>query len=157
MHNNAFGISIQSNNLDKFREYCNTKLANINYTSDNVYEVDLETTVDDPWLIFIITQIDKHKDMWGKGIEEPLICIKNIELYHKDIITMGTNADSVKFIKGGIAFVKFKDLEFYDKLMIAEEPIYLTIVGKANMNFWNGHSTSQLFIQDYNIENIYDF
>jgi single-stranded-DNA-specific exonuclease len=156
-HSQAHGISIQNSNLDKFREYCNTKLININYTSDNVYEVDLETTIDDPWLIPIITQIDKYKNMWGKGIEEPLICIKNIELYHKDIITMGTNADSVKFIKGGIAFVKFKDLEFYDKLMIAEEPIYLTIVGKANMNFWNGHSTPQLFIQDYNIENIYDF
>ena len=156
-HANAWGCGFLNKDLNNLREYCNTKLTNINYTSDNIYEVDLETIVDDPWLIPIITQIDKHKDMWGKGIEEPLICIKNIELYHKDIITMGTNADSIKFNKGGIAFVKFKDLEFYDKLMIAEEPIYLTIVGKANMNFWNGHSTPQLFIQDYNIENIYDF
>ena len=70
---------------------------------------------------------------------------------------MGTNGDSFKFIKDGIAFVKFKDLEFYDNINNAEEPLYLNIVAKANMNYWQGHSTPQLFIQDYTIENIYDF
>ena len=156
-HSQAHGISIPNNNLNKFREYCNTKLANINYTSDNVYEVDLDTIVNDPYLIPIISQIDKHKDMWGKGIEEPLIYIRNIELCHKDIIVMGSNGDSFKFNKGGIAFVKFKDMDFYNNLMITEEPIYLTIVGKANVNVWNNIRTPQIFINDYNIENIYDF
>ena len=156
-HAGAFGISFLDNDLNILREYFNNKLQNINYTSDNVYEVDLDTIVNDPYLILIISQIDKHKDMWGKGIEEPLICIRNIELYHKDVLTMGTNRDSIKFNKGGIAFVKFKDLEFYDKLMNAEEPIYLTIVGKANINIWNNTRTPQIFINDYNIENIYDF
>lgn len=156
-HSQAHGVSIPNNNLNKFREYCNTKLVNINYTSDNVYEVDLDTIVNDPYLIPIISQIDKHKDIWGKGIEEPLICIRNIELYHKDIIVMGSNGDSFKFNKDGIAFVKFKDMDFYNKLMIAKEPIYLTIVGKANVNVWNNIRTPQIFINDYNIEDIYDF
>ena len=156
-HAGAFGISFPNNDLDALREYFNKKLENINYTEDNVYEVDLETTVDDPWLISIISQIDKYKGIWGKGIEEPLLYIKNIPLYHKDIIIMGNNGDSFKFIKNGIAFVKFKDLEFYDNIMNSEEPIYLNIIAKANMNYWQGHSTPQLFIQDYNIENIYDF
>lgn len=156
-HSQAHGVSIPNNNLNKFREYCNTKLTNINYTSDNVYEVDLDTIVNDPYLIPIISQINKHKDVWGKGIEEPLICIRNIELYHKDIVVMGSNGDSFKFNKSGIAFVKFKDMDFYNNLMIAEEPIYLTIVGKANVNVWNNIRTPQIFINDYNIENIYDF
>ena len=156
-HGNAFGIGFKNENLDNLRNYFNEKLKNINYIEDNVYEVDLETIVDDPWLIPIISQIDKYKGIWGKGVEEPLLYIKNIPLYHKDIIIMGTNGDSFKFIKNGIAFVKFKDLEFYDNIMNSEEPIYLNVVTKANMNYWNGHSTPQLFIQDYNIENIYDF
>ena len=156
-HGNAFGIGFKNENLDNLRNYFNEKLKNINYIEDNVYEVDLETTVDDPWLIPIISQIDKYKGIWGKGVEEPLLYIKNIPLYHKDIVIMGTNGDSFKFIKNGIAFVKFKDLEFYDNIMNSEEPIYLNVVTKANMNYWNGHSTPQLFIQDYNIENIYDF
>lgn len=156
-HAGAFGISFFDNDLNALREYFNNKLQNINYTEDNVYEVDLETTADDPWLIPIISQIDKYKGIWGKGIEEPLLYIKNIPLYHKDIIIMGTNGDSFKFVKNGIAFVKFKDLEFYDNLMNSEEPIYLNVIVKANMNYWQGHSTPQLFIQDYNIENIYDF
>lgn len=156
-HAGAFGISFLNDDLNALREYFNNKLKNVNYTEDNVYEVDLETTADDPWLIPIISQIDKYKGIWGKGIEEPLLYIKNIPLYHKDIIIMGTNGDSFKFIKNGIAFVKFKDLEFYDNLMNSEEPIYLNIIAKANMNYWQGHSTPQLFIQDYNIENIYDF
>ena len=156
-HAGAFGISFLNKDLDNFRGYFNNKLKNINYTEDNVYEVDLETTADDPYLITIISQIDKYKGIWGKGIEEPLLYIKNIPLYHKDIVIMGTNGDSFKFIKNGIAFVKFKDLEFYGNLMNSEEPIYLNIIAKANMNYWQGHSTPQLFIQDYNIESIYDF
>ena len=156
-HAGAFGISFLNKDLDLLREYFNNKLKNINYTEDNVYEVDIETTADDPWLIPIICQIDKYKGIWGKGVEEPLLYIKNIPLYHKDIVTMGANGDSFKFIKNGIAFVKFKDLEFYDNINNAEEPIYLNIIAKANMNYWGGHSTPQLFIQDYNIENIYDF
>ena len=122
-----------------------------------MYEVDLETSIDNPWLIFIIAQIDEHKDIWGKDVEEPLLCIKNIILYHKDVLVMGTNEESFKFTKNGISFVKFKDLEFYDQIMNAEEPLYLTIIGRANMNHWQGRSTPQIFIQDYNIENIYDF
>lgn len=156
-HSGAFGISFLNKDLDNLREYFNNKLQNINYTEDNSYEVDLETTVDDSWLISIISQIDKYKGIWGKGVEEPLLYIKNIELYHKDIITMGTNADSFKFIKNGIAFVKFKDLDFYNNLMNSQEPIYLNVIAKANMNYWQGRSTPQLFIQDYNIEDIYDF
>lgn len=156
-HAGAFGISFLDKDLNKFREYFNNKLQNINYTKDNVYEVDIETTSDDIWLIPIISQIDNNKGIWGKGIEEPLLCIKNIQLQHSDIITMGTNADSIKIVKNGIAFVKFKDLDFYDKLMNENEPIYLTVVGKANINSWQGHNTPQIFIQDYNIESIYDF
>ena len=156
-HGNAFGISFLDEDLDDLRNYFNSRLIKVDYTEDNVYEVDLETTVDDIWLIPIISQIDKYKGIWGKGIEEPLLYIKNIPLLHKDIITMGTNGDSFKFIKNGIAFVKFKDLEFYDNIMNSEEPIYLNVIAKANMNYWGGHSTPQLFIQDYNIENIYDF
>ena len=156
-HGNAFGISFLDEDLDDLRNYFNSRLIKVDYIEDNVYEVDLETTSDDPWLIPIISQIDKYKGIWGKGIEEPLLYIKNIPLYHKDIITMGTNGDSFKFIKNGIVFVKFKDLEFYDNINSAEEPLYLNVVAKANINYWQGHSTPQLFIQDYNIENIYDF
>ena len=156
-HGNAFGISFLDEDLDDLRNYFNSRLIKVDYTEDNIYEVDLETTLDDPWLIPIISQINKYKGIWGKGVEEPLLYIKNIPLLHKDIITMGTNGDSFKFIKNGIAFVKFKDLEFYDNINNAEEPIYLNVIAKANMNYWGGHSTPQLFIQDYNIENIYDF
>ena len=156
-HAGAFGVSFFNKDLDNLRNYFNNKLQNISYLKDNTYEVDLETTIDDPWLISIISQIDKYKGIWGKGIEEPLLYIKNISMQHSDIITMGNNADSIKINKNGIAFVKFKDLDFYDKLMQAEEPIYLSVIGKANMNYWGGHSTPQIFIQDYTIENIYDF
>lgn len=156
-HANAWGCAFLNKDLNNLRKYFNNKLKNINYTQDNVYEVDLETTANDPWLISIISQIDKYKGIWGKGVEEPLLCIKNIPVAHNDIITMGTNGDSFKFVKNGITFVKFKDLEFYDNIMNSEEPLYLNIIAKANMNYWQGHNTPQLFIQDYNIENIYDF
>ena len=156
-HAGAFGISFLNENLNNLRNYFNEKLKNINYTEDNIYEVDLETTSDDPWLIPIISQIDKYKSIWGRGIEEPLICIKNIEIKKSDILVMGSNQDCFKFTKNGIAFVRFKDLEYYNTIMNEREPIYITIIGKAKINNWQGRTTPQIFIEDYNIENIYDF
>jgi single-stranded-DNA-specific exonuclease len=156
MHANAFGISFLDSNLQSLREYFNTHLSAINY-NDNEYQVDCEFLPTDNWLIPTIAQIDNNKGIWGKGVEEPLLYIRGIPLKHKDIIAMGKNADSTKFNCDGVAYVKFKDVEFHDNLMMAEEPIYLNVVAKANMNNWQGHSTPQLIIQDYTIENIYDF
>ena len=156
-HAGAAGVSFINDNIDNIRAYINSKLSNINYTTDNVYEVDLDTVVEDPYLITIISQIDKYKGMWGRGVEEPLICIRNIEIKKSDIVVMGTNQDCFKFTKGGIAFVRFKDLEYYDTIMNEREPVYITVVGRAKINNWQGRITPQIFIEDYNIENIYDF
>lgn len=156
-HAGAAGVSFINDNIDNIRAYINSKLIDVNYSTDNIYEVDLDTVVEDPYLIPIISQIDRYKGMWGKGIEEPLISIKNIEIKKEDVVVMGTNQDCFKFTKGGIAFVRFKDLEYYDAIMNEKEPIYITIVGKAKLNNWQGRITPQIFIEDYNIENIYDF
>ena len=156
-HAGAYGISIQNDKLELLREYCNNKLININYSTDNMYYVDIDTIVEDPYLIPIITQIDKYKGIWGKGVEEPLICIKNIQINKNDILVMGNNQDCFKFSKNGIAFVRFKDLEYYDNIMNEQEPIYITIVGRAKINNWMNKITPQILIEDYNIENIYDF
>ena len=143
--------------MQNIRDYCNNKLCNINYNLDNIYEVSYETDLNDPYLIIIISQIDKWKEIWGNGIEEPLICIKNIPIKNEDIITMGNNGDSFKINKNGISYVKFKDLDFYNKLTSDNQLKYITVVGKANMNNWGGRQTPQIFIEDYNIEDIYDF
>ena len=156
-HANAFGLSFSNNNLQNIRDYCNLKLCNINYTLDNIYEVSYETDLNDPYLITIISQIDKWKEIWGNGIEEPLICVKNIPIKNEDIIIMGNNGDSFKINKNGISYVKFKDLDFYNKLTSDNQIKYITIVGKANINNWGGRQTPQIFIEDYNIEDIYDF
>ena len=156
-HAGAFGEKFHNKDLQAIREYYNTKLANINYTTDNMYYVDYETTPDDINLMTIIAQIDKWKNIWGHGIEEPLICVKNIPLYGKEILVMGNNGDSFKFSKNGIAYVRFKDMDFYNNIACDDDIKYLTVVGKANINHWNGINAPQLMIQDYNIESIYDF
>jgi len=156
-HAGAFGEKFHNKDLQAIREYCNTKLANINYTTDNMYYVDYETTPDDINLMTIIAQIDKWKNIWGHGIEEPLICVKNIPVYGKEILVMGNNGDSFKFSKNGIAYVRFKDMDFYNNIACDDDIKYLTVVGKANINHWNGINAPQLMIQDYNIESIYDF
>ena len=156
-HAQAHGVEFDNNNLQNIREYCNQHLANINYTTDNIYYVDCECNYDDVYLITIISQIDKYKGVWGHGVEEPLICVKNIPIENKDILVMGNNGDSFKFTKNGIAYVKFKDMDFYNSIMENTDIKYLTVVCKANMNYWGGRSTPQLFIQDYNLESIYDF
>ena len=67
---------------------------------------------------------------------------------------MGGNKDTAKFNVGGVDFLKFKDLEFIEKLKSMKE-IRITVLGKANVNNFMGNVSPQMFIEDYEIVDTY--
>jgi len=64
---------------------------------------------------------------------------------------MGKSADTVKIVKFGIAYMKFHAKEMLEELAKYNE-VKLEVVGRANLNEWMGHYTSQIFISNYQIE-----
>ena len=125
-HDNAAGISIPRENVAKSIEMCNERLSDIDF--QKCFNVDFDINVSDLSVGFIKT-IDEMKDIFGQGIKEPLVHIKNIPIWSENFFVMGKNSNSWKVINDeGYAFVKFnvdvdKDevLQIYNSNLDREE------------------------------------
>ena len=149
-HDNAAGCSILDKDIDKFHEWANEELKEIDF-GENVYDVDFYEFGDSKILDSIIFDLSKYSSVWGQGNSQPLICVHNIKLTSKNVQICGSRADTVRFNYNGICYLQFhakdliEDLAKYDKMNV-------TVVGRANINEWGGNITPQIFIEDYEIQ-----
>lgn len=150
-HDNAAGCSIKDKDLESFHKYANEALKNIDF-GENVYDVDFIRTAAEKDISNIIFDLDKYHDLYGQGLDEPLIYVKDINITKNDIRIMGKNSDTVKIEKFGIAYMKFHAKDFIQELEKYDD-IKLEIVGRPNLNEWMGNYTPQIFIENYQISN----
>lgn len=150
-HANAAGYSLPDKYLKDLHEKANEDLSQIDF-GDKYYEVNFQRMAMDSDIGAIISDIDKYSTLFGQHNPEPLICITNININKKDIQIMGKNADTVKIMKNGIAYMKFKANDFIEDLQ-GYDTISLNVVGRANMNYWGGQITPQIFIDGYEVNN----
>ena len=148
-HSFAFGTSIHKNNLDKFLKYADEKLKEVDF-NENVYDVDLIIEGDNEFLPAIICQFGELNNIWGQGMEEPLILIKNIKLNSNNIQLIGNDKTTIKFDYNGVTYIKFKDKDFGEELK-KNNTMEINILGRANLNNYMGKITPQIFINDYEI------
>lgn len=116
---------------------------------DNCYIVDFALDINDTMTPIILRALASHPDYYGNGVDEPHIIIKHIPL--RNILTMGANKDSMRITANGIDFVHFKDADFVDKISMNRTDL-LTVYGRANLNTFNGTTSIQCFIDDYEFE-----
>ena len=156
-HDNAAGISIPRENITKSIELCNERLTDVDF--QKYFNVDFDMECDDLSVAFI-KAIDEMKDIFGQGIKEPLVHIKNIPIWSENFFVMGKNSNSWKVINDeGYAFVKFnvdvdKDevLQIYNSNLDREEEYSLgsiDVVGTVSINNYNNILTPQIIIKDY--------
>lgn len=156
-HDNAAGISIPRENVAKSIKLCNERLADIDF--QKCFNVDFDINASDLSVGFI-KAIDEMKDIFGQGIKEPLVHIKNIPIWSENFFIMGKNSNSWKVINDeGYAFVKFnvdvdKDevLQIYNSNLDREEEYSLgniDVVGTVSINNYNNILTPQIIIKDY--------
>ena len=149
-HDNACGIGILDKNLAAFHEYANKELKNVNF-GESWYEVNFERIAADTDIEDLIIDIASHEDIWGQQNPQPLIHIRDINITKRDVQIMGKNQDTVKITKFGIAYIKFHAKEFLEELAKYDN-VKLEVVGRANLNEWMGNFTSQVFIDNYQVE-----
>lgn len=150
-HDNACGIGILDKNLAAFHEYANKELANVDF-GESWYEVNFERIAADSDIEDLIVDIANHDDLWGQQNNEPLIHIKDINITKNDIRIMGKDNSTVKIEKFGIAYMKFHAKDMIEELGKYPGEIKLEVVGRANLNFFAGRCTPQIFISNYQIE-----
>ena len=143
-HDNAAGWGLRGEKLDALIEYANKKLKAEDF--ENCYLVDY--ILDGSDYIGELLGAIAHPEYFGNHIDEPTVVIQNIPLMN--VMTMGTNKDSVKISYNGIDYVKFKDTKFIEEIS-ANRQKRLTVYGRANLNEWMGKKSVQVFITDYEL------
>lgn len=148
-HDNAAGTSIRDKDLADFHKYANEALKDIDF-GENVYEVNFIRTAAEKDISNIIFDLDQYRYLYGQNIDEPLIYISDINLTKNDIQIIGKNADTVKFEKFGITYIKFHAKDLINELGMYNE-MRVELVGRPNVNEWMGNYTPQIMIEDLEV------
>lgn len=149
-HQNAFGLGIKPENIDKFIELTDIALANMQseplYYVDYIFKgVDVKPEV--------ILEISNLNDLWGQDIDESLICVENLKVTKDNLVLMSPDKKPTLKITlpNKLSFIKFgSSQEEYEKLL-SNGYIEINVIGKCNANEWMGNITPQILIEDYEI------
>lgn len=148
MHSSAFGASIKKENKDKLINYCNEKLKDIVFEAipsvDFIFDISKST--DRELLKQCCFELNKHKDIWGQGVHEPLVLCKNVDASYIQLMAKGT----IKIQNKDISFMKFFSIETYNEIEESENK-KINVIGRLNINEWAGRKTAQIFIDNYEI------
>lgn len=150
-HDNAAGVSIKNADLSHLHEIANKELAKYDFGED-YYEVQFERQAYSNDLADLIEDISSYRNYWSTMNEEPLIYVKDLHFNAADVQVMGKNNDTIKIVKNGIAYMKFFAKDMIEELRQYTGDIKMEIVGKANLNVWNGIVTPQIFVENYEIK-----
>lgn len=147
-HPNAFGVRFTKENFKKFIELSNNDLdygdAHKEYDVDFI--IDYEDLDSD-----MILEIAKLEKFWGTGLQEPFIMFKNVVIDRTKKFLMKGN--TLKLMAKDIPCIKFRAPEGAFEELAPNEYInsIVDIVGKPNLNVFNGQINAQIFIEDYEI------
>ena len=145
-HPNAFGVGIKDYNIQKFIEFTNEKLKDIDFRP--IYWVDFIYKSDTLNPNTILT-IGQYNYLWGQQLDKPKIAIEDINITPNNVQVM--KGPSLKFTINGIEYIKFKAAEEEIKLFQDNAIVNITIVGECDINTWGGVERPQIIIVDYEV------
>ena len=145
-HPNAFGVGIKDQNIQKFIEFTNEKLKDIDFRP--IYWVDFIYKSDTLNPNTILT-IGQYNYLWGQSLDKPKIAIEDINITPDNVQVM--KGPSLKFTINGIEYIKFKATEEEIKLFQDNAIVNTTIVGECDINTWGGVERPQIIIVDYEV------
>lgn len=155
-HANACGFAVPVSNIQKLLNYANEKLAIFDF-NEGSYDVDFIIKNNSVNLEELITDLCRGTKYYGQGNPEPVIAVEGININANDIQVIGSNADTVKFIYGGITYIKFKAKDLIEKFRKFNGRILVNVVGRGNLNRWGGRITPQIMIDDIEIKSLEGF
>ena len=145
-HPNAFGTGIKDCNIQKFIEFTNERLKDIDFRP--IYWVDFIYKSDTLNPNTILT-IGQYNYLWGQQLDKPKIAIENINITPDNVQVM--KGPSLKFTINGIEYIKFKATEEEIKLFQDNAIVNITIVGECDINTWGGVERPQIIVVDYEV------
>ena len=150
-HPNAFGLQIKESNIKDFIDMTDILLEDM--SDQAIYYVDyiFEGQNCNPQIILDIADMS---DYWGSEIDESLVAIEGLKVTKEMVDIYRKKNNTIKItLNNGVSLMYFDaDEVLCDKLTEHNSGcIEMDIVGKCNINEWNGNVTPQIFIEDFNI------
>lgn len=152
-HAQAFGLKITPDNFKKLNEAINQSLYELDV--DESYMVDLIMNANSLTKNFIF-DMSKYDKLWGKGLEQPLYAVEQLEVNLGDAEVIGKEQNIIKFNLNGIEFIKFNDNESLLDLRLDNKTAILNVVGKTGLNSWKGNVTPQFVIEAVQVVEVKD-
>lgn len=157
-HKNAFGVGLTDDGFSNFIAETNEELSECTFNPSHIVDFIWDVNEVDKEAIF---EIAKYNTIWGQGIEEPEIVIKNIMVTTDNLKLMSPDkSPTLKIIlPNGVECIKhYSSQKEFDKLTPDFGKVGLiTVVGTCKINYWGGKSTPQINIKDYNFKSMYYF
>lgn len=145
-HEGAFGVGIEKDKLSALTvRLLNTTLGDDAYLVDKSYADGYIPATE----IFAIAEM---KNLWCKGFEEPLFHVKLKDVQQAHISIVGKNKDTIKFKSNYIDFIKFKCSQEEIEQLIGDTPVNIELIGKFDVNEWNGRSYPQVKVEEMKVE-----
>lgn len=151
-HDMAFGCGVKEQDIEKLTEYANTTLSNVDFGTDTV-EVDYIFN-NNNFDLNMLSQFASNTSLYGNGIPRPTFAFELI-LPAGSFNVIGKNQDTVKISYGGVSFMKFKSAEWSETVNYNKQQfqfIKVVIIGRAELNEFNGNTSTQIIIEHMNLQ-----
>ena len=158
-HQGAFGLGIGYDYSDaeeisgdfiyQFLDYTDEALKDM--SSEPVYTLDFLIDEKDlnPTMIFDIAQMN---DYWGKDMDRALVGIK-CKVNKNNFFVMKSNTLKIT-LPNGVSALKFGGTDDEIEKFSTDGCVNVIFICKCNLNKWNGITSAQLMIEDYEITEI---
>lgn len=146
-HQSAFGLGIESEDIDSFIEATNDALEGMR--NEPIYFVDYIFSPTDSMANTILC-IDGLKSIWGQNLPEPKVVIKNLKVTSDNVMLLSpTVHPTIKFnLPNGVSAIKFGASEDeYNDLVSGDKTV--DILGYCAVNEWQGVRNPQIKIIQY--------
>lgn len=156
-HDNAFGVEIEPSKVQPFLDMTNEDLKDVKI--QKFYTVDYEIPMYE-LKSGMIKEIASVKDIWGKGVGEPLFAITDIRINSKDVELHGTRGKTIRFKKNDITFQqRYANEKKFDAFTLKQKEginvskdLNYTIIGKLDVYEYKGRQYLQVDIVAYTVE-----
>lgn len=149
-HSNASGVEIKKEKIDELNSMINEQLKDIEIDID-IHEVDLIVPAKQ-LKVGLFKELDKHRNLWGFKVEEPLIAVKELSVDKNNVQLMGSNKTTIKFVHNNIEFIKFKtNEEAYEDMISKGQTLIIDVVGRFGFNEYQGKKIPQVIMEDFEV------
>jgi single-stranded-DNA-specific exonuclease len=154
-HQGAFGVGIAKENIPLVIQKTNELLKDVDFS--HCYAVDFILDSNELNIKFI-KDMNDLKNIYGQGLKESFVVIKNISVNKQQIELMGKEKNTWKFyLNDEIAFVKFQCttqdeiLTWLNSWDSEQDEIIINVIGTVGVNNFKGILTCQVIVEQYEI------